>query len=96
LKDNSNWVFKDFQKRNGTLSSDWLENNEKRLAESDWDNLYLPSIFFGFFTRTGNCFIRICGKENLLDYQLLKAEVLDIQKNESIYKLIVADDFRIR
>jgi hypothetical protein len=43
------------------------------------------------FTRTGNCFIRIC-KENLLDYQL-KAEVLDIQKNESIYKLIVADDF---
>jgi hypothetical protein len=28
-----------------------------------------------------------------LDYQLLKAEVLDIQKNESIYKLIVADDF---
>jgi hypothetical protein len=62
------------------------------LAESDWDNLYLPGIF-GFFTRTGNCFIRICGKENLLDYQLLKAEVLDIQKNESIYKLIVADDF---
>jgi hypothetical protein len=63
------------------------------LAESDWDNLYLPSIFFGYFTRTGNCFIRICGKKNLLDYQLLKAEVLDIQKNESIYKLIVADDF---
>jgi hypothetical protein len=30
-----NWVFKDFQKRNGTLSSDWLKNNEKRLAESD-------------------------------------------------------------
>jgi hypothetical protein len=42
LKDNSNWVFKDFQ--NGTLSSDW-QNNEKRLAESDWDNLYLPVYF---------------------------------------------------
>jgi hypothetical protein len=28
-----------------------------------------------------------------LDYQLLKAEVLDIQKNDAIYKLIVADDF---
>jgi hypothetical protein len=47
LKDNSNWVFKDFQ--NGTLSSDWLKNNEKRLAESDWDNLYLPGIFWIFF-----------------------------------------------
>jgi hypothetical protein len=77
--------FKDFQKRNGTLSSDWLENNEKRLAESDWDNLYLPDIFWIFFTRTGNCFIRICGKENLLDYQLL-ADV-DIQKNEQSINL---------
>jgi uncharacterized NAD(P)/FAD-binding protein YdhS len=28
-----------------------LKNNEKRLAESDWDNLYLPSIFFGYFLR---------------------------------------------
>ena len=40
LKHNINWVFKDFQKRNGTLSSNWLADNEKRMAESDWDNLY--------------------------------------------------------
>jgi hypothetical protein len=52
------------------------------LAESDWDNLYLPGIFLDIFTRTGNCFIRICGKEQLIGLSIIKAEVLDIQKNE--------------
>jgi hypothetical protein len=45
-------VFKDLQKRNGALSSTWLED-EKRMAESDWDNLYLPSIFWMFLRERG-------------------------------------------
>jgi hypothetical protein len=85
-------VFKDFQKRNGTLSSTGL-----KIMKNGWQNLIgiifiFRYIFWMFLRETGNCLIRICGKNNL-DYQLLKAEVLDIQKNESIYKLIVADDF---
>jgi hypothetical protein len=71
-------VFKDFQKRN-KLSSTWLEDNE-----NGWQNLIgiifiFPVYFLDVFKRTGNCLIRICGKNNLLDYQLLKAEI-DIQR----------------
>jgi hypothetical protein len=86
-------VFKDFQKKWNAFIN-WLEDNEKRLAESDWDNLYLPSIFWIFLRERVTAFIRICGKNNLLDYQLLKLMYL-IYKSDAIYKLTVKDDFRI-
>jgi uncharacterized NAD(P)/FAD-binding protein YdhS len=93
LKNNINWVFKDLQKRNGALSSTWLEDNEKRMAESDWDNLYLPRYIFGCFLRERvTALLESAVKNNLLDYQLLKADVIDT-KNDAIYKLIVKDDF---
>lgn len=94
LKHNINWVFKDFQKRNGTLSSNWLADNEKRMAESDWDNLYLPRYIFGYFLRERvTALLESAVKNNLLDYQLLKADVIDVQKNDAIYKLTVKDNF---
>jgi uncharacterized NAD(P)/FAD-binding protein YdhS len=94
LKNNINWVFKDFQKRNGTLSSEWLENNEKRLAENDWDNLYLPRYIFGYFLRERVItLLESAVKKNILDYQLLSADVIDIQKNDAIYKLTLKDNF---
>jgi uncharacterized NAD(P)/FAD-binding protein YdhS len=49
-------------------------------------------IFWIFLRERVTALLESAVKKNL-DYQLLKAEVLDIQKNESIYKLIVADDF---
>lgn len=94
LKHNINWIFKDFQKRNGILSSDWLENNEKHLVENDWDHLYLPRYIFGYFLRERViALLESAVKKNVLDYQLLKADVIDIQKNDAIYKLTVKDDF---
>jgi hypothetical protein len=42
--------FKDFQKRNGTLSSDWLE-----IMKNGWQNLigiiFIFPIYFGYFLR---------------------------------------------
>jgi uncharacterized NAD(P)/FAD-binding protein YdhS len=97
LKQNVSWVFKDFQKRNGTLSSDWLENNERLLAENDWDNLYLPRYVFGYFLRERvTTLLESAVKKNLLEYQLLSADVINIQKNDAIYKLTVQDDFSNR
>lgn len=94
LNTNINWVFKDFQKRNGTLSSDWLENNEKRFIENDWDNLYLPRYVFGYFLRERvTALLESAVNKNLLEYQLLKGDVSDIQKNDAIYKLTLKDDF---
>jgi hypothetical protein len=55
------------------------------MAESDWDNLYLPRYILDIFTRTGNCaLLESAVKNNLLDYQLLKADVIDIQKNHNL------------
>jgi uncharacterized NAD(P)/FAD-binding protein YdhS len=74
-------VFKDFQ-RNGTLSSDWLETNEKRLAESDWDNLYL--VYFGYFLRERVTALLESAVKKLIGLSIIKADVLDIQTTQSI------------
>jgi hypothetical protein len=58
--------FKDFQREMEALSSDWLENNEKRLAESDWDNLYLPGIFWIFLRERVTALLESAVKKNLL------------------------------
>jgi hypothetical protein len=45
-------------------SSDWL-----KIMKNGWQNLIgifiFPVYILDIFTRTGNCFIRICGKEKL-------------------------------
>jgi uncharacterized NAD(P)/FAD-binding protein YdhS len=69
-------------------------NNEKRMAESDWDNLYLPRYIFYVFLRERVTALLESAVKNLLDYQLLKADVIDT-KNDAIYKLIVRMIFRI-
>jgi hypothetical protein len=72
-------VFKDLQKRNGTLSSTWLKNNE-----NGWQNLigiiFILIYFLIFLRERVTALLESAVKNNLLDYQLLKAE--DIQKNE--------------
>jgi hypothetical protein len=55
------------------------EDNEKRLAESDWDNLYLPRYILDIFKRTGNCLLESAVKK-LIGLSIIKADVLDIQR----------------
>ncbi|MBC7914742.1 MAG: FAD/NAD(P)-binding protein [Pyrinomonadaceae bacterium] len=94
LTQNISWVFGDFQERNGKLSSDWLESNKKRISENDWDELYLPRYIFGYFLRERvTALLESDVKRNLLDYKLLKADVTDIQKNDTFYKIIAKDSF---
>jgi hypothetical protein len=91
LKDNSNWVFKDFQREMERFHQTGL-----KIMKNGWQNLigiiFIFPVYFLDFLRERVTFIRICGKEKLIGLSILKAEVLDIQR-ESIYKLIVADDF---
>jgi hypothetical protein len=75
-------VFKDLQKRNGTLSSQ-AEDNEKRMAESDWDNLYLPRYILDIFKRTGNCLLESAVKQ-LIGLSIIKADVIDIQRTTQL------------
>jgi hypothetical protein len=43
------------------------------MAESDWDNLYLPDIFWMFLRERVTAFIRICGKEQLIGLSIIKS-----------------------
>lgn len=94
LQQNISWIFKNFMRRNGKLSSDWLKNNKKKFAENNWDDIYLPRYIFGYFLRERvTILLESAVKKNVLDYKLLKAEVTDIHKTDAIYKLTLNDNF---
>lgn len=94
LTQNISWVFKDFQERNGKLSSEWLESNKKLIFDNDWDELYLPRYIFGYFLKERvTVLLESAVNSNLLDYKLLKADVTDIQKNDACYKITAKDSF---
>jgi hypothetical protein len=67
-------VFKDLQKRNGAFI------NGLKIMKNGWQNLigiiFIFQIYFlDVFKRTGNCLIRICGKNNF-GLSIIKADVL--------------------
>jgi hypothetical protein len=65
------WVFKDFQKRNGTLSSDWLE-----IMKNGWQNL-IGIIFilyiFGYFFRERVTALLESAVEKLIGLSIIKS-----------------------
>jgi hypothetical protein len=65
-------VFKDFQREMERFHQTGL------IMKNGWQNLIgiifiFPVYFLDIFLRTGNCFIRICGKEKLIGLSIIKS-----------------------
>lgn len=97
-----NWIKENFYKvvtdniaQNEHKSiNEWLLNNQKQIRENLWENLFIPRYIFGIYLKdrvTG--LLETAEKDGIIDYQLLTAEVTDIERNNGIYSITAKTDF---
>lgn len=89
LKNNFQKIYYQYLNAEGTLPGTWLKNNEGLIEKKLWGKLYIPRHIFGMFlTERVNALIKAAVKNNLLEYTLLNAEVTNVQKENSLFKII--------
>lgn len=88
LKANYNHVISSLQKRAGVLSSQWLDSYQAAIEQNHWHDIFIPRYLFGWYLkeRTVNL-LEEAAAQNYLHYELIKANVDNIQKQSEVYQI---------
>ena len=88
LNNNKNWLLDELKKDGGALSLDWIATHAKEIENNEWEDLFIPRRFFGWYIneklKNRLEFFKIKG---LIDVDYIHAEVIDIDKKENKYTL---------
>lgn len=93
LSTNKDWLLKEYEKEGGVLSKEWLSHHKKEIENNDWKDLFLPRRFFGIFIdERVKAKIKLFEKQNRIEVNYIKKEVVDITKTENIFNISLEDD----
>jgi uncharacterized NAD(P)/FAD-binding protein YdhS len=91
LTANRDRVFNPQEYNQGELSRKWLETNSADMSEGRWDDLFIPRYTFGLYLKERLDRVLMTAKVNgLIEFELVTADVLDIQKIEDLYQIDLA------
>ncbi len=93
LNTNKDWLLDELKNDGGALATDWLNIHADKIANNDWEDLFIPRRFFG-------CYIdekvkhKVQEFENLgiVTLKYIQAEVFDIEKREDKYELFLKNN----
>lgn len=87
LSKNRDWVFNTPERRDGELSSQWMKTNEVAMSTGRWDDLFIPRYTFGLYMQQRMPkLLEAAAIKGLIEFKLLVADVVDIQRSEDLYK----------
>jgi uncharacterized NAD(P)/FAD-binding protein YdhS len=88
---NRDRVFNPQEYNQGELSRKWLETNSADMSEGRWDDLFIPRYAFGLYLKERLDQVLITATiKGLIEFELVTAEVLDVQKIEDLYRVELA------
>ncbi len=96
LNKNKTWLLEKFEKEGGVLSKKWLLDNKEDIQNNKWKDLFIPRRFFGCYInlRVNNKIKELSEKE-CINVNFITGEVIDIEKNKSIYKISLENNSEI-
>jgi uncharacterized NAD(P)/FAD-binding protein YdhS len=82
-----------YRKEGGLIAEKWLEINIPLILKEDWEKIYIPRFLFGdYLNFKFNEILERVTQENLVDFNKIQAEVIDIVPVENnCYKIIFED-----
>ncbi len=93
LNNNKNWLLDELKNDGGVLSENWISNKVDKIKNNEWEDLFIPRRFFGWYIneKVKNRVeeVRVRG---LIDVTYINSEVLDVDKSEGIYTLSLANN----
>jgi len=96
LNNNKKWLLDKFKKDGGKLSENWLEEHKDQIQDNDWDDLFIPRSFFGvYITERVKRKVEILKTEGLVEVNYMNSEVVDVEKNNNTYDLILEDKSKV-
>ncbi|GAA3641435.1 GNAT family N-acetyltransferase [Flavivirga jejuensis] len=96
LNKNKTWLLDAFEKEGGILSKEWLSNNEEAISNNNWEDLFIPRRFFGCYINLRvNNKIEALKEKGLIDVNFISGEVIDIEKDNNIYEIVLQDGSEI-
>lgn len=91
LSANRDRVFSPQEYNQGELSRKWLETNSADMSEGCWDDLFIPRSAFGLYLKERLADLLMTARvKGLIEFELVTAEVLDIQNIEDLYLVDLA------
>ncbi|TPN89113.1 NeuD/PglB/VioB family sugar acetyltransferase [Aquimarina algicola] len=97
LSNNKTWLLDELKKDGGALSLDWITKHSEKIENNEWEDLFIPRRFFGWYINE-----KVKNKleesrvKGLIDVNYIQSEVEDVQKIEDQYELSFKDNVSIR
>jgi len=92
LNDNKKSLLESFKKDGGALSHEWLEKHKEELKANQWENLFIPRRFFGWYIKEKvNLKIEQAVNSGYLTVDYFNSNVENVIKENSHYKVLGED-----
>ncbi|WP_158447912.1 NeuD/PglB/VioB family sugar acetyltransferase [Aquimarina longa] len=92
LNNNKNWLLDELKKDGGKLSLDWINTHIDKIEHNDWEDLFIPRRFFGWYinekVKKRLEYFKIKG---VIDIDYINGEVIDINRENDNYSLSLRD-----
>ncbi|WP_159090806.1 NeuD/PglB/VioB family sugar acetyltransferase [Aquimarina aquimarini] len=90
LNNNKNWLLDELKKDGGILAVDWIDKHSEKIKNNEWEHLFIPRRFFGWYIgeKVKNKLDEFKIK-GLIEVDYINTEVVDIEKVEDKYKLLL-------
>ncbi|WP_282078981.1 NeuD/PglB/VioB family sugar acetyltransferase [Aquimarina algiphila] len=92
LNNNKNWLIDELKKDGGQLSLEWISTHAAKIENNEWEDLFIPRRFFGWYinekvkTRLEDFKI-----QGLINVNYINQEVVDLEKTEHSYIVSLKD-----
>ena len=88
LKQNFEKLMADAPRKNGRDFPTWVERNKASIAADQWEKIFIPRYLFGIYLgERMKVLLQRAVEKGILVYDLLEADVTDVQKIEEGYQL---------
>ena len=96
LNENKDWLLGDFKEHGGPLSCEWIQKHEEALKQNQWEELFIPRRFFGYYIDEKiNSIIKSLEKKKVVSISYINGKVVDMDKSNGGWKIALKNQHSI-
>lgn len=89
IKKNKKWLLDEFFAEGGILSEQWLEKHNQEIDDDQWEGLFLPRRWFGWYIDNEvSSLIERAIDNGLITVDYITSEVINIAKEKTAYRIL--------
>lgn len=96
LNENKDWLLVDFKQHGGPLSCEWIQKHEEALEQNQWEDLFIPRRFFGYYIDEKiKTLIKSLEKKKLISISYIRDKAVDMTKSNGFWEITLKNQHPI-